>query len=167
MLLLLDDPNSLPSGHSVENPRLPPGKTAADVVSDHLRCIYKMLMTTMSKKLPPLDETPIDFWFPIPTICSDRMKDAFLRAIRQAGFKSRPSDTLNLIWRPVGAALISIQSGVGRTDGLVTVSLYLVRFQRRKLIFVTREILASSFASVEKLEWLVSIPCHKSEYGGN
>jgi molecular chaperone DnaK (HSP70) len=79
--------------------RLPPGKTAGEVVADYLRKLYEHGMATLEKNSSAahLSVTPIEFWFTIPAIWPDRTRNATIKAAKQAGFGSRPGDTISVI----------------------------------------------------------------------
>jgi hypothetical protein len=103
--------------------RLPPGKTAGDVVADYLRFLYENCMDRLEKKMTKdiLNVTPIEFWFTVPAIWSDEAKNATRNAASKAGFGTRPSDKINMIAEPEAAALAALKATRDSVDDLLKV----------------------------------------------
>ncbi|KAF4216546.1 hypothetical protein CNMCM8980_001983 [Aspergillus fumigatiaffinis] len=94
--------------------KLPTGKTAVDVVADYLSEVYQHILKTISKNITEADLriTPLEFWFTVPAIWSDRALDATRTAAQRAGFgKSslRPMDQIFLISEPEAAAVTALK----------------------------------------------------------
>ncbi|KAF7157792.1 hypothetical protein CNMCM6106_003921 [Aspergillus hiratsukae] len=94
--------------------KLPKGKTAVDVVADYLSEVYQHILKTISKNITEADLriTPLEFWFTVPAIWSDRALDATRSAAQRAGFgKSslRPMDQIFLISEPEAAAVTALK----------------------------------------------------------
>ncbi|KAF7169279.1 hypothetical protein CNMCM5623_002075 [Aspergillus felis] len=94
--------------------KLPEGKSAVDVVADYLSEVYQHILKTISKNITEADLliTPLEFWFTVPAIWSDRALDATRTAAQRAGFgKSslRPMDQIFLISEPEAAAVTALK----------------------------------------------------------
>ncbi|GFF46529.1 heat shock 70 kDa protein 12A [Aspergillus udagawae] len=94
--------------------KLPEGKAAVDVVSDYLSEVYQHILKTISKNITEADLriTPLEFWFTVPAIWSDRALDATRTAAQQAGFGEsslRPMDQIFLISEPEAAAVTALK----------------------------------------------------------
>ncbi|GFF52593.1 heat shock 70 kDa protein 12A [Aspergillus udagawae] len=94
--------------------KLPKGKVAVDVVADYLSEVYQHILKTISKNITEADLriTPLEFWFTVPAIWSDRALDATRTAAQRAGFgKSslRPMDQIFLISEPEAAAVTALK----------------------------------------------------------
>jgi hypothetical protein len=112
--------------------KLPTGKTAVDVVADYLSEVYQHILKTISKNITEADLriTPLEFWFTVPAIWSDRALDATRTAAQRAGFgKSslRPMDQIFLISEPEAAAVTALKKyTTSSMGGSVKVSASLV-----------------------------------------
>ncbi|RAL15262.1 Hsp70 family protein [Aspergillus homomorphus CBS 101889] len=94
--------------------RLPPRSTAVDVVADYLSQIYQFILQTLVKQITEetLKITPIEFWFTVPAIWSDKAKDATRTAAQRAGFACDPrrkEDKIFLISEPEAAAITALE----------------------------------------------------------
>ncbi|KAL3449873.1 hypothetical protein BJX65DRAFT_305887 [Aspergillus insuetus] len=101
--------------------KLPPGKSAIQVVADYLSNVYRHILQAIAKQITEatLQITPLEFWFTIPAIWSDEAKHATLQAARLAGFGTRPGnaeDKINLITEPEAAAIAALRKAA--TDGM-------------------------------------------------
>jgi molecular chaperone DnaK (HSP70) len=101
--------------------RLPEGKGAVEVVSDFLSEVYKHILKTIAKQITEetLRITPLEFWFTVPAIWSDRAQDATRKAARLAGFGNTPGrsdDKIFMITEPEAAAIAALKKTT--TDGL-------------------------------------------------
>ncbi|KAE8396111.1 hypothetical protein BDV23DRAFT_144350 [Aspergillus alliaceus] len=108
------DDSSLENASQAGILRVPEGKTAVDVVSDYLSEIYKHILKAIAKQITDqeLCITPIEFWFTVPAIWSDKARDATRTAARRAGFGGsllRPSDKVFLISEPEAAAITALK----------------------------------------------------------
>jgi len=117
----LDDPalRELRSQEGVFH--IPAGKQAKDVVTDYLRELYAWL----EAKLKRLDErlfdiSPLEIWVTVPAMWTDAAKVATREAVIEAGFGSRPGDSVNIITEPEAAALavMTQRVGLGAISGL-------------------------------------------------
>ncbi|PYI36946.1 actin-like ATPase domain-containing protein [Aspergillus indologenus CBS 114.80] len=93
--------------------QLPPGRTAIGVVADYLTQVYQFTLKTLAKQITEqaLRITPIEFWFTVPAIWSDKAMDATRTAALRAGFgpsASRPEDRIFLISEPEAAAVTAL-----------------------------------------------------------
>ncbi|GIJ81658.1 hypothetical protein Asppvi_000157 [Aspergillus pseudoviridinutans] len=94
--------------------KLPEGKSAVDVVADYLSEVYQHILKTISKNITEADLliTPLEFWFTVPAIWSDRALDATRTAAQRAGFGKtslRPMDQIFLISEPEAAAVTALK----------------------------------------------------------
>ncbi|KAJ0417519.1 hypothetical protein BJY00DRAFT_325500 [Aspergillus carlsbadensis] len=94
--------------------KLPPGKSAIQVVADYLSKVYDHILRSIAKQITEatLQITPLEFWFTVPAIWSDQAKDATLQAVRLAGFATRSGsvqDEINLITEPEAAAIAALR----------------------------------------------------------
>ena len=101
--------------------RLPNGKDATEVTSDFLSELYGHILKTITKQFTEeaLRITPLEFWFTVPAIWSDKAKDATREAARLAGFgerQSRSHDRVFLITEPEAAAIAALKRTTN--DGL-------------------------------------------------
>ncbi|KAI9373397.1 hypothetical protein BJX61DRAFT_533164 [Aspergillus egyptiacus] len=94
--------------------KLLPGKEPVDVVADYLSKVYAHILKNLSKNMTEeaLRITPIEFWFTVPAIWSDRARSATMTAAHRAGFgdsPSRPHDKIFLISEPEAAAIVALR----------------------------------------------------------
>ncbi|KAL2862593.1 Hsp70 family protein [Aspergillus lucknowensis] len=94
--------------------RLPKGKGAVDVVADYLSKVYEHILKTIAKHITEesLRVTPLEFWFTVPAIWSDKAQDATRAAAKRAGFGGsffRPNDKVFLISEPEAAAITALK----------------------------------------------------------
>lgn len=105
-----DDSNlagSLPSGLF----RLPPGKSPIDVTTDYLTKLYEHCIKTLDRLYADLlIVTPIEFWFTMPAMWSDKAQNATKKAARKAGFGTRAGDTVKMITEPEAGVLEAIRT---------------------------------------------------------
>jgi hypothetical protein len=85
--------------------KLPVGKSASTVTTDYLRLLYNHLIQTLRERMIlSLDNTPIQFVLTTPAIWSHQAQQATCTAAMEAGFASRPGDTLTMVSEPEAAA---------------------------------------------------------------
>ncbi|KAL2819288.1 hypothetical protein BDW59DRAFT_151587 [Aspergillus cavernicola] len=94
--------------------RLPEGKTAVDVIANYLTEVYQHILKIIAKRFTEetLRITPLEFWFTVPAIWSDRATSATRVAAQRAGFGSstlRPRDRIFLISEPEAAAIATLR----------------------------------------------------------
>ncbi|KAK6543446.1 hypothetical protein TWF694_000193 [Orbilia ellipsospora] len=91
---------------------LPRNKSAVNVCTDYLRCLYSCLMEMhLRKRLPDtLEVTPIRFIFTVPAIWDHKAQEMTRYAAIKAGFGSRDGDRLSLVSEPEAAAMFVIQA---------------------------------------------------------
>lgn len=99
--------------------RLPNGKSATDVTADFLSEIYRCILKVLIKQITAevLRITPLEFWFTVPAIWSDKAMNATLEAAHRAGFgksRDRSHDTVNLIPEPEAAAITTLNKCIGK-----------------------------------------------------
>lgn len=108
-----DDPSLVASeGSGVL--RLPPGKTAVDVCADYLTGVaafaYKELSREFGEEVVAI--SPLEFWFTVPAVWSDRAKQDTLHAAEVAAKNAKVFSTLEastyLIPEPEAAAVAAI-----------------------------------------------------------
>ncbi|KAF1844825.1 actin-like ATPase domain-containing protein [Cucurbitaria berberidis CBS 394.84] len=105
-----DDP-SLKRSEGEGMLKLPPGKSATEVVTDFLREIYDWIESYLARRISAeiLDMTPMEFWFTVPAIWSDQAKSATLAAAKAAGFASGDEDRIYLIPEPEAAGIATLK----------------------------------------------------------
>lgn len=87
---------------------LPPGKTAQDICSDYMACLYKYFVGRFQGGTKVnLGITPMEVWITVPAIWTDAAKRRTMEAAKAAGFGSRIflGDTISVITEPEAAAL--------------------------------------------------------------
>lgn len=118
--------------------KLPQDKDAVDVVADYLTGVYEHIMHMLEKGLtePILSMSPIEFWFTMPAIWSDKAQAATREAAQRAGFGPRPErlkDAIYMITEPEAAAIAALtRSTTDRVSVPVKVRSYtlLIKLQR-------------------------------------
>jgi molecular chaperone DnaK (HSP70) len=101
--------------------KLPKNKIATEVAADFLSEVYKHILKTIAKQITEeaLSITPLEFWFTVPAIWSDRAKDATRKAAELAGFgkdHKRGEDKIFMITEPEAAAIAALKKTT--VDGL-------------------------------------------------
>ncbi|CZT22028.1 related to hsp70 protein [Ramularia collo-cygni] len=92
----------------------PPGKSAVDLCADYLTEVAIFAYSSLEKRVTRaiLEATPIDFWFTVPAVWSDKAKYDTLRAakmaFKQAGIALHPASRLFLIPEPEAAAIATL-----------------------------------------------------------
>jgi hypothetical protein len=100
--------------------RVPPGKTGLDVCADFLTEVATFAYDEIKKRMGEdvVLISPLEFWFTVPAVWSDRAKSATLRAAEKAAMNAkvlRNADaTTFLIAEPEAAAVATI---AGLTQG--------------------------------------------------
>ena len=96
--------------------RLPSGKTAVDVCGDYLAHVAVFAYDMLKQKMSPdvLALSPLEFWFTVPAVWSDRAKADTFRAAQLAGKKADlfKDGTVSffLIAEPEAAAVATIST---------------------------------------------------------
>lgn len=106
--------------------KLPRRKGAVDVCADFLRPVYHHLLQVLEKQITKetLKVTPLEFWFTMPAIWSDKAQSATKKAAEMAGFGSRPDDEINMITEPEAAGIATLKrSTIDESSTLVEVRL--------------------------------------------
>jgi len=90
---------------------LPPGKTAEQVCQDYLTQVYDYVVENLKQRMTPevFNITPIECYLTIPAIWTDNTKNATRQAALNAGFGSRPLDTVRMITEPEAAAIATLK----------------------------------------------------------
>lgn len=98
---------------------LPSGKTAEDVVSDYLKCLYQHIMDHLAEESPGvlLEERPIEFWLTTPACWDDETNTLTRKCALVAGFGSRPKDSLCMMREPDAALVANVSSSVDKYEG--------------------------------------------------
>ncbi|OCL13732.1 hsp70-like protein [Glonium stellatum] len=104
--------------------RLPPGKRAKDVVTDYMKGMYRMFTRALKNAGMLVEDEialpmPIEYWVTVPAIWSEEAKWAIRDAAMDAGFGTRPGDTINLIAEPEAAAHLALKDSIRHVDDLV------------------------------------------------
>jgi molecular chaperone DnaK (HSP70) len=100
---------------------LPKGKSAKQVVTDYLSCLYKHLVETLKDKDEAMFQiTPMEVWITVPAMWTDAAKATTIEAAIAAGFGARYLDSIHMITEPEAAALSVLrpQIGMGTVAGL-------------------------------------------------
>lgn len=108
-----DDP-SLTNSEGAGVLNKPSHKSPVEICADYLTEIaiaaYRSIAKRITKEV--LEATPIDFWFTVPAVWSDRAKYDTLRAVKlafkQAGLKIHPDSQVFLIREPEAAAIATM-----------------------------------------------------------
>lgn len=90
---------------------VPTDMTAKDVVRDYLAELYKHTVSVLIRELSKevFDSLPMECWITMPAIWSDGAQSATRDAAVQAGFGSRPNDSVSMITEPEAAALWALK----------------------------------------------------------
>lgn len=102
---------------------LPYGKTAQDVVTDYLRCLYERIMEHLTEETPGemLAARPIEFWLTTPACWDDRTKNLARKCARKAGFGARTMDEAYIMSEPEAALLCNLSMSIDKHEGIYTV----------------------------------------------
>ena len=86
------------------------GKSAKDVTTDYLRLIYNFLHCTLVEIFgkPFVKNARMEIWLTVPAIWSDKAKAITRQAAIQAGFGSRPNDSVYMISEPEAAFVATL-----------------------------------------------------------
>lgn len=109
---------------------LPSGKTAKDVVTNYLKCLYKHIMDYLTEVTPQilLAERPIEFWLTTPA-CWDNEANALTRECAMgAGFGTRAKDKLCMMSEPEAAILANLSTSIDRCEGIYKVHRFKICF---------------------------------------
>jgi molecular chaperone DnaK (HSP70) len=108
-----DDPSLTASeGHGVL--RLPSGKTTVDLCADYLTEVAKFAYEELKKEFGPhvVSTSPLEFWFTVPAVWSDRAKADTMRAVKKAANNAEVFEALEvstyLVPEPEAAAVATI-----------------------------------------------------------
>ncbi|XWW96770.1 hypothetical protein V2A60_004750 [Cordyceps javanica] len=101
--------------------RLPEGKSARFIATEYLRLLYNMFEKSKSQLFGSLnlDELPVEFWLTVPASWSEKARLLTKCAAVDAGFGSRPIDSVMLISEPEAAAHYTLKSSIRRLDTFV------------------------------------------------
>ncbi|KAL4733033.1 hypothetical protein BDV11DRAFT_200880 [Aspergillus similis] len=116
------DDSALEKASNIGIMLLPENKSPEDIVGQYLANVYEHILKKIGKSITEetLQNTPIEFWFTVPAIWSDRAQLATRDAARRAGFAGtlhRPSDRLFLITEPEAAAIAVLSKYASSTLG--------------------------------------------------
>lgn len=91
--------------------RLPPNKSASDVCRDYLTGLYEYTVERIKKHIESdvFEASPVECWVTVPAIWSPKAQLATEKAAREAGFGSRPGDSVRVIPEPQAAALAALK----------------------------------------------------------
>jgi molecular chaperone DnaK (HSP70) len=100
--------------------RIPKDKTAGGVCTAYLKELHDELFRHLIQRLSPeiVQVTPLEFWFTVPALWSDKAKNSTREAAKAAGFGSREGDIIHLIPEPEAAAVATLRvfADEGRDD---------------------------------------------------
>ncbi|GIZ37993.1 hypothetical protein CKM354_000142000 [Cercospora kikuchii] len=108
-----DDPN-LAASEGTGVLSKPMNKSAVDICADYLTEVAKFAHQSLARRISieVLEATPIEFWFTVPAVWSDRAKADTMRAARkaavQAALRFHPDTQISLIREPEAAAVATI-----------------------------------------------------------
>lgn len=94
----------------------PNTKTAVDICADFLTEVARFAYQSLAKRISPelLKASPLDFWFTVPAVWSDKAKHDTLRAAqkaaKQATLSAHPDSHVFLIQEPEAAAVAVLSS---------------------------------------------------------
>ncbi|KAL4942784.1 hypothetical protein BDV06DRAFT_211602 [Aspergillus oleicola] len=116
------DDSALEAASNIGMMLLPENKSPEVLVGDYLAEVYEHILKKIAKSITEetLRVTPIEFWFTVPAIWSDRAQGATRDAAQRAGFAGtlrRPSDRLFLITEPEAAAISVLRKHASSTLG--------------------------------------------------
>ena len=104
--------------------RLPEGKSATDVATDYLKKLYEHCMKILGRHYADLLEmTPIEFWFTMPAMWSDKAQHSTRKAAKKAGFGSRHGDSIKMITEPEAGVIAAINSPMKNIEGALEVGI--------------------------------------------
>ena len=115
---LLLDKDAHPSSYDdprLRNPdrsmRLPANKSARDVCRDYLAGLYTYTVERIEKHIGSdvFKASPVECWITVPAIWLPKAQLATKEAAREAGFGSRPGDSIQIIPEPEAAALAALK----------------------------------------------------------
>lgn len=92
--------------------KLPIDMDATTTCTAYLEPLYQHTMTHLEKRFSEegMTITPIEFWFTVPAIWSDKAKASTKLAASRAGFGSRQCDKIFMITEPEAAAVAALKS---------------------------------------------------------
>jgi hypothetical protein len=79
---------------------LPRGKTARDVVTDYLRCLYEHIMGYLVEERPGELMSEIDFWFTTTACWDNKANSLMLEYALDAGFGARANGKSYIMSEP-------------------------------------------------------------------
>ncbi len=102
---------------------LPCGKTAQDVVTDFLKCLYERAMENLNEETPGkmLAARPIEFWLTTPALWDDRTNNLARNCALKAGFGARPIDEVYIMSEPEAALLCNLSMSIDKHEGIYKV----------------------------------------------
>ena len=106
---------------------LPEGKSVVEVVAEFLRGVYQYTYAELQRVVgsTELETTPIEFWFTVPAIWTEKATAATVQAAGLAGFgpqENRSRDLVFVVTEPEAAAVAVHVSLTNRSDPAVKVS---------------------------------------------
>lgn len=106
-----DDPSLRNGAGSESFLHLPPGKTAQQVCQDYLAHVYRFVIDNLKSRMTAtiFDITPMVCYLSVPAIWTDKAQVATREAAIEAGFGSRPFDTIHMITEPEAAAIAALK----------------------------------------------------------
>jgi molecular chaperone DnaK (HSP70) len=102
---------------------LPPEKTAEDVVTDYLRCLYQYIMGRLAREIPEalLATRPIEFWLTTPACWDNQANQLTRECAMRAGFGTRVKDELCIVGEPEAALLANLATSIDKHEGIYKV----------------------------------------------
>lgn len=91
--------------------RLPANKSARDICRDYLTGLYAYTVERIEKHIGSdvFKASPVECWITVPAIWLPKAQRATKRAAMEAGFGSRPRDSIHIIPEPEAAALAALK----------------------------------------------------------
>ena len=93
---------------------MPLNKSAVDICADYLTEVAKFAYQSLARRISVevLEATPVEFWFTVPAVWTDRAKADTMRAARKAAVQARlqfhPDTQVSLIREPEAAAVATM-----------------------------------------------------------
>ena len=106
------DDASIPAAIDEGRLRLPCDRNAQGVAADFLSGLYGHMEDKLVREFGKAiyDSTPMDCWLTVPAVWSDQAQNATKEAAKEAGFGSRPGDTISIIPEPEAAAVTVLKN---------------------------------------------------------
>ena len=101
-----------------------------------------------------LEVTPIEFWFTMPALWSDKSQHTTRVAAQRAGFGSRPKDTIRMITEPEAGVIAAMNAQMKSVEGMLKVCPF--KFFMLKHAKLSSQVQESSSRTVAVVPWFVA-----------